>query len=374
MKKPSGLYVHIPFCKSKCRYCDFNSFADCEKHIAPYFFALFKDISRYGKEYGDHFFDTVYFGGGTPSYAGAENIAKTLGVLRENFNISEDVEITVECNPGTIGYEGFCTLKSAGVNRISLGFQAADDVMLKKLGRIHSVEDAKSAVLDAQRSGIENISLDLMYGLPDMALEDAVKWIDYMTALNPTHISTYALKVEEGTPFASMELNLPDDDCVADMYEKIVERLAEKGYARYEISNFAKRGCESRHNLKYWNYADYLGLGAGAHSFMNGKRFSNECNLEKFIALAENKESTVIDTDELDITDRMSEFMFLGLRTAAGVSLAEFKNRFGKDAKEVFENPIKKHLDNGFLVEEYGQLSLSSKGFFVSNAILCDFV
>ena len=171
-----------------------------------------------------------------------------------------------------------------------------------------------------------------------------------------------------------MDLNLPDDDSVADMYEKIVERLAEKGYARYEISNFTKTGYESRHNLKYWNYADYLGLGAGAHSFMNGKRFSNECSLEKFIALSENGESTVADAVELDITDQMSEFMFLGLRTAVGVSLAEFKSRFGKDAKEVFEKPIKKHLDNGFLVEEDGRLCLSPKGFFVSNAILCDFV
>ncbi len=374
MKNPSRLYVHIPFCKSKCRYCDFNSYAGCEKHIAPYFSALFKDISRYGKEYGDHFFDTVYFGGGTPSYAGAENIARTIWELGEKFAISEKTEITVECNPGTIDYEGFRVLKSAGVNRISLGFQAADDKMLEKLGRIHTVADAKSAVLDAQRAGIENISLDLMYGLPDMALEDAAEWIDYMTALNPAHISTYALKVEEGTPFANMDLNLPDDDLCADMYEKIVEVLAEKGYLRYEISNFAKPGWESRHNLKYWNYAHYLGLGAGAHSFMNGKRFSNECNLEKFIDLAEKGESTIADAVELDITDQMSEFMFLGLRTAKGVSMAEFENRFGKSAKEIFGEPIKKHLENGFLIKKDGYLCLSEKGFFVSNAILCDFV
>ena len=170
MKNRSGLYVHIPFCKSKCRYCDFNSFAGCEMHIVPYFSALFKEISRFGKEYSNHSFDTIYFGGGTPSFAGAENIAKTIGVLRESFSISDDAEIAVECNPGTIDYEGFCTLRSAGVNRISLGFQAADDAMLKTLGRIHSVEDARIAVLDAQRAGIKNISLDLMYGLPDMAL------------------------------------------------------------------------------------------------------------------------------------------------------------------------------------------------------------
>ena len=333
MKNPSGLYVHIPFCKSKCRYCDFNSFAGCREHIAPYFSVLFKDISRYGKEYGHHFFDTVYFGGGTPSFAGAENIARTIGELRENFNISESAEITVECNPGTIDFDGFCILKSVGVNRISLGFQAADDKMLKTLGRIHTVADAKAAVLDAQRAGIENISLDLMYGLPDMVLDDAEKWIDYMTALNPTHISTYALKVEEGTPFASMDLNLPDDDLCADMYEKIVEVLQKKCFNRYEISNFAKPGCESRHNLKYWNYAHYLGLGAGAHSFMDGKRFSNECGLEKFIDLAEKGDSTIADAVELDTTDRMSEFMFLGLRTTVGVSMAEFENRFGKSVK-----------------------------------------
>ncbi len=374
MKNPSGLYVHIPFCKSKCRYCDFNSFAGCQEHIAPYFSALFKEASRHGEEYRDHSFDTIYFGGGTPSYAGAENIAKTIGVLRENFNISEDAEVTVECNPGTIDFDGFCTLKSAGVNRISLGFQAADDEMLKTLGRIHTVAEAKSAVEDAQRAGIENISLDLMYGLPDMVLDDAEKWIDYMTALNPAHISTYALKVEEGTPFANMELNLPDDDCVADMYEKIVEKLAQKGYLRYEISNFAKPGCESRHNLKYWNYAHYLGLGAGAHSFMDGKRFSNECNLEKFIDLSENGKSTIVDDVCLSLDDQMCEFMFLGLRTTKGVSLTEFENRFGKSVKEAFEKSIKKHLENGFLVEKDGYLCLSENGFFVSNAILCDFV
>ncbi len=372
--KNLGIYVHIPFCKSKCLYCDFNSFAGKEDMIAQYFCALNQEIKAWGEKLKDRTFDTIYFGGGTPSYVGAELLSQVISGIYASFDVSEDCEIIVECNPGTIDTDGLKKLKIAGVNRLSIGLQSACDNTLRALGRIHSVGDFEKCFEEARQAGFENISLDLMYGLPNMTMESWEKTIDRAAGFGAEHISAYALKIEEGTPFSKMNLTLPDEDACADMYELLVEKLRKSGYARYEISNFSKPGKESKHNQKYWELTDFLGLGAGAYSCLNNVRFSNFERIETYIEkISENgfavAERTPIATDE-----QMSEFVFLGLRCENGISFSEFKNKFGKNLEEVFGEQIKKYSDWGFFAIDGDRLRFSDKGFFVSNTILADFV
>ncbi len=370
----TGLYVHIPFCKSKCRYCDFNSFANCDGHIAPYFSALMCEAQAWAKREKNRKFDTLYFGGGTPSYVNPKLLGETASALLSAFDFAEDTEVTVECNPATIDFEGFVMLKKSGVNRLSIGLQSADNDALKTLGRIHTVQDFEKCFDSARKAGFENISLDLMYGLPNMTM---AKWeysLKKAIEFEPEHISTYALKIEKGTPFYKAKLDLPDDDLCADMYERSVEILENSGFDRYEISNFAKQGCESRHNLKYWHRVDYLGLGAGAYSCMGDKRFSNHCGLNEYMSAVANGGLAVCDSEEVSDAAQMSEFVFLGLRCAEGISLLEFKEKFNCDITDVFGEEIKKYCDWGFMVQSGDRLRFSDKGFFVSNTILADFV
>lgn len=370
----TGLYVHIPFCKSKCRYCDFNSFANCEEHIASYFSALMAEAKTWKIREVGRKFDTLYFGGGTPSYVEPKLLGETVNRLLTTYDFAEDTEVTVECNPGTINFDGFKILKNSGVNRLSIGLQSANNETLKTLDRIHTIEDFERCFDAARRGGFDNISLDLMYGLPDMTMEDWEYSLDRAIAFNPEHISTYALKIEEGTPFSKMKLNLPDEDLCADMYEKSVEILEKYGFMRYEISNFAKKGYESRHNTKYWRLTDYLGLGAGAYSCLDGKRFSNYCGLEEYVVAVEKNGEAVCEEEDISIAEQMSEFVFLGLRCTAGISVLEFKERFGKDITEIFGEQIKKYCHWGFMELEKGRLKFKNNGFFVSNTILADFV
>ncbi len=368
----TGLYVHIPFCKAKCRYCDFNSYAKMDEFIKPYFSALIKEAEYYKDTV--QVVDTVYFGGGTPTSIPPELLGHTLKKLFELYNISEDAEITAECNPGTIDLAGLKVLRQSGINRLSIGLQTTDDEKLKVLGRIHTFDDFKKCFENARTAGFDNLSLDLMYGLPDQSLESWSDTLDAVLEFGAEHISCYSLKIEDGTQFAGMELNLPDDDASADMYELAVKKLAEQGYDRYEISNFAKPGKESRHNLKYWHCDDFVGLGAGAYSCVRERRFSNICKIDEYIAavqqngFAENM-SSIQSTDE-----QMSEFMFLGLRCRDGVNDSEFKARFGVSFTEIFGDAIKKYTNWGFLVFDGSCLRFSDKGFFVSNTILTDFV
>lgn len=370
----SGLYIHIPFCKSKCLYCDFNSFAGKDECMAPYFCALEREIEAWGKKLSGRRFDTIYFGGGTPSYAGADFLCRTIASLKKYFDIDKNAEITVECNPGTIGFEGFSALKKGGANRLSIGLQSTDNEMLKRLGRIHTAEDFEGCFENARHAGFDNISLDLMYGLPDMTMENWQKTLEKTLTFDAEHISIYALKVEEGTPFSKMELVLPNDDLTADMYEKAVSTFREAGYKRYEISNFAKAGFESRHNQKYWRLDDFLGLGAGAYSCIDGVRFSNEADILTYIEKASKEGCAVREETPISLSEQMSEFVFLGLRCEDGISLLEFEKRFGESMLEKFGEPIKKYTNYGFLVLEGDTLRFSDKGFFVSNQILSDFV
>lgn len=371
--KTLGLYIHIPFCKAKCGYCDFNSYAGKEEYMESYFSALTKEIESVAKKYPLPV-DTVYFGGGTPTFVDTRYTCDALGKIKELFEQCSDCEVSIECNPGTIGYEGLRKLHDAGFNRLSIGLQSADNRCLKSLGRIHTFEEFSECFENARRTGFGNVSLDLMYGLPDQTMDDWKRTLECAAKFGTEHISCYSLKVEEGTPFAKRKLNLPDDDMVADMYECAVDFLAENGYDRYEISNFSKRGFESRHNLKYWQCDDFVGLGAGAFSCAEGVRFSNVADLSEYIECIETTGSAIENKEVLSDFDKMSEFVFLGLRLKGGISEKEFEIRFKLNIDEIFGMQIEKYRKMGFLIRENGIIRFSDKGFFVSNTILSDFV
>ncbi len=371
--KTLGLYIHIPFCKAKCGYCDFNSYAGKEEYMESYFSALMKEIEVAAKKYALPV-DTIYFGGGTPTFVNTAYVCETLAKIRELFEQCSNCEVSIECNPGTIGYEGLKALSEAGFNRLSIGLQSADNNCLRALGRIHTFEEFGECFKNARTAGFENISLDLMYGLPQQTMTDWMKTLECAVNFGTEHISCYSLKIEEGTPFAQRELNLPDDDAVADMYELAVSFLGDKGYDRYEISNFAKSGCESRHNLKYWKCDDFIGLGAGAFSCAEGIRFSNVSDICEYIEKIREKGSAVETEDPLSDFDKISEFVFLGLRLKGGISEKEFKKRFNLNIDEIYGKQIEKYTKMGFLIREEENIRFSEKGFFVSNTILSDFV
>lgn len=371
--KTLGLYIHIPFCKSKCGYCDFNSYAGKEGLVEPYFDTLNLEIELISKKYTGTV-DTIYFGGGTPTAVEPEYICKTIDTIRNNFERCSNIEITTECNPGTVDYKELCELSDGGINRLSIGLQSADNGCLKALGRIHTFEDFDKCFHNARKAGFNNISLDLMYGLPDQTMDNWTETLKSAIQFKPEHISAYALKIEEGTPFANANLKLPDDDLVADMYQQTVQILGGEGYNRYEISNFAKSGFESRHNLKYWKCDDFLGFGAGAFSCAMGVRFSNALDIEEYIDSIKKKESAVVYSEELSDFDKMSEFVFLGLRLENGISEKEFENRFRLNIDEIFGKQIDQYTKTDFLIRENGRIRFSDKGFFVSNIILADFV
>ncbi|MCL2838772.1 MAG: radical SAM family heme chaperone HemW [Oscillospiraceae bacterium] len=358
----TGLYIHIPFCANKCNYCNFYSLIGRDSLIAPYFNALKDEIASYPKLN----IDTIYFGGGTPTYVGVSNIVKLIDFTLEHHNV-ENCEITVECNPKTIDYQGFSELRAAGVNRISIGAQSADDNELKTLGRTHTFSDFLDCHAAAREAGFDNISVDIMFGLPGQSLHNFDGTLESVAALDVAHISAYMLKVEEGTPFYRSNLKLPDDDTVADMYDKMVEYLAEQGFERYEISNFAKPGYQSKHNLKYWKCRDYIGVGAAAHSCFDGKRYFNLENVKRYISGKGRARGTVLEPTP-------EEFIFLGLRLTEGVSAAEFAEKFKVNLYDYVGDKIRDLAEKGLLREERGRISIPPELMFVSNSIMCEFI
>lgn len=367
--KKLGLYVHIPFCVKKCNYCDFNSYGNLYHREDEYFNALFSEIKNSGKKYNDYLCDSVYIGGGTPTTAKKENIKSLLEILKDNFNIEKDAEITIECNPKTAGEEDFKEYLKAGINRLSIGLQSTYDELLEALGRIHTLSDFEECLSAAKSAGFTNISADLMFSLPNQSLSMWKETLYKVLKYDLSHISCYSLKIEKGTPFYSMELNLPSEDEDADMYNMASEILKENGYIHYEISNFAKKDKMSKHNLKYWSLSPYIGLGAGAYSSFDAVRYSNSRDINEYIK--ENKKEDVVELSE---KEQMSEFMFMGLRKTSGVSEEDFFRRFGEDVFKVFEKPLQKHIKNGVLLRKNGMIYINEKMLYVSNLILCDFV
>ncbi len=369
-KRRLGVYIHIPFCRSKCLYCDFCSAPtrDSER-ISAYVKRLVEDIKSYKSDGEALVADTVYFGGGTPTLMSGGEFSSIMAAVRGRFEISDGAEITSECNPKTVDFEKLCAMRDAGINRLSIGMQSADGAELRALGRTHTFADVQDTVDMARRAGFHNISLDIMYGIPSQNMESLDSTLDAALSLDPEHLSLYALKIEEGTPFFAMQggLNLPDEDLTADMYSHICERLAERGYNKYEISNFARAGLESRHNLKYWQYDDYWGFGASAHSFVCGKRIENSRDVEKYIA----GESIICSEAEIGVDEQMNEYVMLAMRLSVGVDAKKFAERFGVSLCDTLGRRLEKFSPEYVIADNAGY-RFTEKGFLVSNYILSE--
>jgi len=371
--KNVALYIHIPFCKQKCLYCDFPSLAGKEDCMFDYATALAKEINSIK----DKKIKTIFIGGGTPTYLSLEGWA----VIKKSISrldVCEDLEFTVEGNPGTFTREKLNFLKSMGVNRLSIGLQAYQDSLLKKLGRIHTIKDFEKSFKLARNVGFDNINVDLMFGLPSQTLEQWMETLQKVTQMSPEHLSCYSLIVEEGTEFYKRFeeglLNLPDEELERTMYARTIEYLGQKGYKQYEISNFAKDNKLCRHNLVYWEMGEYIGCGSASHSYSNGYRYRNEENIEKYIEKVNVDGSAVVENTKNSYNDDMEEFMFMGLRKIEGISKNEFRKRFDKNIEDVYKSQIDKYVSTGFMKENEDYISLTYEGIEVSNVIMAEFI
>lgn len=367
--KPTlGLYIHIPFCKAKCAYCDFYSLAHSEEKMDAYMAALLRHLEEVAPRAAGMQVDTVYFGGGTPSYLGAARLCRILQTVLRRYDVTRDAEITLEANPDSAGdWKELRRLRRAGFNRLSLGVQSTDDALLRRIGRVHTYEQVQQAVKAARQAKFTNLSLDLIYGLPGQTMEDWQRTLADAVALGPEHLSCYGLKLEEGTPLWQQRqtLTLPDDDAQADMYLYTVAALGEMGYEQYEISNFAKPGKASRHNLKYWNMEEYAGFGPGAHSDFGGVRYGYVRDVDSYIA-----GKLVLSESENDSTlARDYEYVMLSLRTAAGIDRQIFEKRY-RQRFQPMETLFEQYEKAGLALPTGGGWRLTPKGFLVSNSII----
>ena len=364
MSEKLGIYIHIPFCRSKCPYCDFFTFRADKCETENYVNVLCDKIKFWGKKV-DKTVDTIYLGGGTPSILSAETCGRIIDTVKNSFNVENNAEITIEVNPFSGRSFDFGEVYKHGVNRVSVGVQTVNTEEFKKLGRIHSLEDVKNTIEQIKSSGINNFSLDLMLGIPDQTLDTLKQTLNFFVESGAKHISSYMLKIEENTVFYKRKdkYNFPDDELTADMYLYTVAFLEQNGFNQYEISNFAKSGFESRHNLKYWMLDDYLGIGPAAHSMMDGKRFFYSRSMEDF------KNGKI--TDDGNAGD-VFEYIMLRLRLAEGVDIDELNKAFGQKIAESFINAAKLYLGSGYMINADRKYRLTPKGFLISNSIIAD--
>lgn len=367
-----GIYVHIPFCKRKCEYCDFYSVCSFDdKLLDNYLKALVRQLDDYAAGGYRYTLDTLYIGGGTPSVFGGKRLGILIKEIRKRFDFTRDAEITVEVNPESADKGLFKQLAKAGVNRISMGVQSSDDHQLDSLGRLHDFKTAEYAVMLCRKYCTDNISLDLMYGLEGQDMEGWLRSVNDIAALKPKHISCYALSLEEGTPMFKRSPQLPDDDMVADMYYAASDRLNELGYEHYEISNFAVKGYRAAHNSRYWDLRPYIGIGAAAHSFFGDKRYSIIKDVKEYINRVLAGESVIDEADEIAVKNRSGEYVMLKLRTSDGIDESVYARRFGEQF-ERYADRIKKYIPSGHAECGGGIYRLTPKGFFVSNTIISD--
>ena len=393
-KEELSLYIHIPFCVRKCGYCDFLSAPADEKARDRYVQALLMEIERYrGTETADRKIKTLYIGGGTPSILSVNQLDCIIQKIKCTFKFYDDIEASMEMNPGTASKEKCRALYQMGINRLSIGLQSTNDMELKTLGRIHSYEDFLNTYTWCREAGFQNINVDLMAALPYQTVESYTTGLRTIIRLAPEHISAYSLILEEGTPFYQKYNSgcypLPDEGQERLMYRETEQILAQAGYERYEISNYAKKGYACRHNLVYWQGGDYLGLGLGSSSYMDGVRFHNTTDFNTYV----NQGAYIEDREELSVQAKMEEFMFLGLRVMAGVSGTEFEKRFGKTMEDVYGDVLRKHEEEGLLRIERKEdrkeaaaaepakgktniekVMLTTKGVDVSNYVFADFL
>lgn len=388
-----GIYIHIPFCMKKCNYCDFLSFEGKQGEKENYIFALMKEIDKWGELYGkkgkDYQVITIYFGGGTPSLLESEYIEEILCTLKDSYTLKSDIEITIECNPKTADYNKFCSYLKTGINRLSIGLQSVHNDELKRIGRIHTWEDFLQTYYAAESAGFSNINLDIMSALPDQTYDKYHQTLENVVRLNPKHISSYSLIIEEGTLFFDMYrkglLHLPDEDLERQMYYHTNKFLEQNGYYRYEISNYARTGYESKHNSSYWRRKNYLGFGLGASSLIDNIRFQNVNDFTQYIQrYFQNNENYSNNIEEilpyykevqiLSEREQMEEFMFLGLRMTKGISKIEFERLYKKSFDEIYGQVIKKLAELDLICTKKDTVRLTEKGIDVSNQVLAEFL
>ncbi|MDW7659974.1 MAG: radical SAM family heme chaperone HemW [Bacillota bacterium] len=377
-----GLYIHIPFCHSKCAYCDFSSYAignaQNENAIKRYIHALSNEMDLYEEILRNVEIETLFIGGGTPTCIDGKYIHELINHLKKISNISETAEVTIESNPGTITNEKLDHYLSAGINRISMGLQTTDNTLLSSIGRIHDFNTFVTSFRAIREAGIKNINVDIMFGLPGQTLENLHHTLDTLIELSPEHISAYALKLEEGTPMYEAEkkglIHMPDEDLERTMYHIIIEVLKKSGYNQYEISNFSKKGFESRHNLVYWKNKPYLGLGLAAHSKMDQVRFSNETIMSRYLEKIENGEKPAIDQVVISEREDLFETIILGLRLNEGLNIQMINERYGIDFYSENEDTINKLRHQGLVQMTDDNLKLTLKGIDLSNQVFLTFM
>ena len=380
--KELGIYVHIPFCKQKCYYCDFISYANSDKKVEEYIEALKKEIKEESKNINkeEYIINTIYIGGGTPSFINEKYISEIVYEIKENYNVKKEAEITIEVNPGTVNEEKLKEYKNAGINRLSIGLQSTKNELLKEIGRIHTYEEFLNCYNLARKVEFENINVDLMLGLPNQTLEDIEGTLKEVINLEPQHISFYSLIVEENTPIEKMleqgKITLPNEELERKMYWNAKKILEENNYIHYEISNFAKKGYESKHNLNCWNQKQYLGFGVAAHSYFENKRYCNTNCIEEYCKNINdeniNKNRTIceIQTEE----EKKKEYMLLGLRKIEGIDIQEFKNIFIENPIYKFHKELEKLVNEDLVEIDLNQIKLTNKGLDFANLVWEEFV
>lgn len=380
--KELGIYIHIPFCKQKCYYCDFISYANKEEKVKEYIESLQKEIELESDRYKNEEYEitTIYIGGGTPSFIDALYIERIINTIKQNYKLHENPEITIEVNPGTINEEKIKKYKDIGINRISIGLQTTKDNLLKQIGRIHTYEEFLNCYKIVKKIGIDNINVDLMLGLPNQTLEDLKESLIEVINLKPNHISLYSLILEENTILEKMVsqnmTKLPEEDLEREMYWTTKNILEENGYIHYEISNFSKKGYESKHNLNCWNQKEYLGFGVAAHSYIKNKRYCNTNNIEEYIKNVQNgkilNNRTICEIQNK--IEEQKEYMLLGLRKIQGVDIQEFKNKFIDNPIYIFHKELEKLVKEELVEIDLNQIKLTSKGLDFANLVWEEFV
>lgn len=376
-----GLYVHIPFCKQKCMYCDFPAYQNLQDYYETYVYALVQEMDLWVSEHPEskeRSIDTIYFGGGTPTELSIQQLQMIVDKIKSTFTITDDCHMTIESNPGEVDLQYLTKLVKLGFNRISFGVQTFDDKALTMLHRSHNGEKAKQAVYEAKEAGFTDINIDLIYGLPRQSLEDIKRNLEIVKDLPINHISTYGLQVEVGTYLYHLVqknlISIPSESIDESMYDTMMEGLKELGFERYEISNFAKDNSYSRHNLKYWHYVEYLGFGAGAHSFYDGIRRSNNRNVMPYIQSVDRYTMPTIDTETITVERAQEDFCFLALRTKWGLDEQKFEDRFGVSVHNLFGNILEDLVTKGLLEYQNGSYHLSSEGAKHGNYVFSQFI
>lgn len=372
-----GIYVHIPFCKSKCKYCDFISFSCMEQKTEKYFDVLIKEIES-KKNCTSKEITTIYIGGGTPSVPNSQYIIKVINTIKSTFKISKACEITIEVNPGTVTREKLLDYKKAGVNRISIGLQSTDDRILNLIGRIHNYEQFLNTYNLVKEVGYNNINIDLMLGIPTQTENELTQSLQKVISLKPNHISIYSLIVEDNTEMQRLidnrELELPSEDIERKMYWKTKKILEKNGFNQYEISNFAQKGYESKHNLDCWNQEEYVGIGLAAHSYINRKRFSNISNLDQYIENENNFEKNIVVNETQNKEEQSKEYMMIGLRKIEGISISEFEKKFRINPLFYFRFEINNLVEKGLIEVDLDRIKLTKKGLDFANIVFEEFI